>query len=692
MLVPVTDQDYDGFQIFGLIVNFIYRLWPELISLGFIGRINTPIVKIYPKNKRDPVINIYDLKDKDKFVNNHAHDLDKYYIKYCKGLGNNTKEDAKEIFKDFNSKLISCMPSEDIDKIMTIYYDKETDGRKIKFSNPPIDKGNIFNSDRLFITDFIEIYVHSFHIDNLSRKLLGIDGLNEVNRKILYTIKKLPKQQHPIEVYKFAARVAENSAYHHGDGPLCGAVIKSLQCYPGGGKNYPINLPVGEYGSRSEFGHDAASPRYLNVIPNYKLVEVLFPTCDDPLLQYQKDNDDIIEPFAYIPIVPFSIMEYYNVPASGWKSTILPIKFHSVKNVVLKLMDHCLNNDNTTFDKNLLQDLPFRLIMEFEDRGFRNKIERIELNSGIEKRHRICSFGEMYVENKRNKSIINIKELPMYVSTLGYKNSIISSKLTSDEINSLSDPDVVDITFTANEHLPSGRITDFETLSKYHLVEYYTPCINIIKPDKTVYECNTRYTEAVLLWFPYRVKLYVSRIKKLVTHNLTKIIRLINIIHFIEMANTKKLNVDGLIKETAIMKLTLLKFTKLSFVSNKKNLFNEIGDYKNLLHEFYNNPDYEYLFVLNANDKFDDKLKSMKEKLNELIQQLLKYEAVIIIDSNEIYLNKLKYTFDKIIEIPFEKISNIVITNKIIYNVWINELNELENVINAGHSINWCYK
>ena len=43
-IVGLTDQDLDGFNIFGLIATFFLTYWPELIRRGFVKRIQTPVI------------------------------------------------------------------------------------------------------------------------------------------------------------------------------------------------------------------------------------------------------------------------------------------------------------------------------------------------------------------------------------------------------------------------------------------------------------------------------------------------------------------------------------------------------------------------------------------------------------------------------------------------------------------------
>ena len=47
----MTDQDHDGSHIKGLVMNIFHSLWPELLKLGYITSMITPIIKATNKKK-----------------------------------------------------------------------------------------------------------------------------------------------------------------------------------------------------------------------------------------------------------------------------------------------------------------------------------------------------------------------------------------------------------------------------------------------------------------------------------------------------------------------------------------------------------------------------------------------------------------------------------------------------------------
>ena len=104
-ILILTDQDLDGYHISGLIINFIHTFWRELLQVdGFIKTLQTPILKAFKKGKKPKIF--YHLSDFKKWIDeNEEHK--KYDVKYYKGLGTSTREEAMECFEDFDTKVLT---------------------------------------------------------------------------------------------------------------------------------------------------------------------------------------------------------------------------------------------------------------------------------------------------------------------------------------------------------------------------------------------------------------------------------------------------------------------------------------------------------------------------------------------------------------------------------------------------------
>lgn len=110
-IIILTDQDVDGSHIKGLIVNMLQCYWPELLKIdGFIQTIATPIIKAFLKTdkKKKNGLSFYTITDYEKWVREVLDgDTTKYIIKYYKGLGTSDDKEAREIFSDFEKRIVS---------------------------------------------------------------------------------------------------------------------------------------------------------------------------------------------------------------------------------------------------------------------------------------------------------------------------------------------------------------------------------------------------------------------------------------------------------------------------------------------------------------------------------------------------------------------------------------------------------
>lgn len=82
-IIISTDQDMDGYAIRCLVVNFLYKYWPELIENGFVYILETPLYEVIEK-KSGNVNYFYNKEDYETFVGDKNS---KYDISYFKGLG-----------------------------------------------------------------------------------------------------------------------------------------------------------------------------------------------------------------------------------------------------------------------------------------------------------------------------------------------------------------------------------------------------------------------------------------------------------------------------------------------------------------------------------------------------------------------------------------------------------------------------
>ena len=318
-IAGLTDQDLDGFNIFGLLSTFIMAYWPALVKRGFIRRIYTPVVRAYPKKKTKTlkVKEFYFEKDVDEWIEDVGDEYVKttYNLRYYKGLGSHNKSygEVKQMFKKIDGKICTFILDERAIRNMEIYYGTNTAPRKIALSRPVTWKtvrGLRVPMSQQFARDTKE-----FQRDNIVRKLLSlVDGFVRSRRQVFYTARMLGKNQN-IKVQGLAGQTIAKADYHHGDASLSNTIIRMAQAYPGA-RNLPLLRPMGEFGTRDQNYKNSAAARYIETQFNHQLGDKLFRHEDDWVLKYGPDNKN--EPLYYVPIIPYVLCETNELPATGW--------------------------------------------------------------------------------------------------------------------------------------------------------------------------------------------------------------------------------------------------------------------------------------------------------------------------------------------------------------------------------------
>ena len=88
-----------------------------------------------------------------------------------------------------------------------------------------------------------------------------------------------------------------------------------------GSNNINLLEPIGQYGSRHMGGKEAASARYIHTAMS-KVARLIFRPEDDPLMEYQIEEGQKIEPVWYLPIIPMILVNGSEGIGTGWRSTI----------------------------------------------------------------------------------------------------------------------------------------------------------------------------------------------------------------------------------------------------------------------------------------------------------------------------------------------------------------------------------
>jgi len=329
-LMIMTDQDQDGSHIKGLLINFIHHNWPSLLKLPFLEEFITPIVKVKKGNEK---FSFYSLPEFNEWKS-QTRDYKSWNIKYYKGLGTSTSEEAKEYFSNLTRNRIKFKyegPQDD-QSIELAFSKKMVDDRKVWLTNSMEDRKRrrelglpevyLYERDTREITyrDFINKELILFSNADNERSIPSLmDGLKPGQRKVLFTCFKRNDTKE-VKVAQLAASVGERSAYHHGEVSLQSTIIGLAQDFVGS-NNIPLLKPIGQFGTRLQGGKDSASARYIFTMLS-PLARKLFPVDDDPLLNYLYDDNLRIEPEYYVPIIPTVLINGATGIGTGWSTNI----------------------------------------------------------------------------------------------------------------------------------------------------------------------------------------------------------------------------------------------------------------------------------------------------------------------------------------------------------------------------------
>jgi DNA topoisomerase-2 len=373
-ILLLTDQDVDGSHIKGLFINMLHTLWPSLVKReSFVQSLNTPIVKAI---KGKDIITFYNLTDYGKWKDTpESHN---YKVKYYKGLGTSTAQEAKEYFIDIEDKLLNYLwenidvdvkakfsdsdkqpvtkggkkpkgkkqiveesdsdsgsdcdedaidvfiPKHDDDDAIRLAFDKSRADDRKKWLMA-YDKNKVLTYEQKIIPyyDFIHYDLIHFSNEDLFRSIPSvIDGLKPSQRKILYGAYLRGLDKAEVKVAQLAGFVSDKAAYHHGEMSLNGAIIGMAQNFVGS-NNINILFPAGQFGTRLKGGSDAASPRYIWTSLE-KMTQLIYNPVDDPILKQQDEDGEPIEPEYYAPIIPMVLVNGAAGIGTGFSTKIPP--------------------------------------------------------------------------------------------------------------------------------------------------------------------------------------------------------------------------------------------------------------------------------------------------------------------------------------------------------------------------------
>lgn len=318
----LTDQDLDGSHIKGLCINLFHSEWPSLLKIpGFISFMNTPILRATKKGQE--VVSFYNEGEYETWKQGIEQSaMNSWKVKYYKGLGTSGKAEWEEYFE--HKKIVDFIHNgpESDNAVDKVFNKGRADDRKSWLE--AYDKTAFLNTARKQVPyeEFIDKEMIHFSTYDCARSIPNMtDGLKTSLRKILFASFKTNLTSE-MKVAQFSAVVAKETAYHHGEVSLQGAIVNMAQNYCGS-NNINLLNPNGQFGSRNHGGDDHSSPRYIFTELN-PITRALFPKADDAVLNYLSDDGQSVEPEYYVPIIPFVLVNGSSGIGTGFSSSIPP--------------------------------------------------------------------------------------------------------------------------------------------------------------------------------------------------------------------------------------------------------------------------------------------------------------------------------------------------------------------------------
>ncbi|KAH7926207.1 DNA topoisomerase II [Leucogyrophana mollusca] len=601
-LMIMTDQDHDGSHIKGLLINFLDHFFPSLLKLpNFLVEFVTPIVRVSKGKQR---IDFFTIPEYEQWLED-TPDAHKWDSKYYKGLGTSNDSDARYYFSNMAKHMIPFASTQDGDKelIELAFSKKKADERKewLRQFRPGTYLDH--NMDEIPYSDFINKELILFSMADNVRSIPSVaDGLKPGQRKVIWGCfkRKLKKE---IKVAQLVGYISEVAAYHHGEASLTMTIVNLAQDYVGS-NNLNLLLPNGQYGTRDQGGKDHASARYIFTELS-GLSRTIFHPSDGPLLNYLKEDNDLIEPEYYMPILPLVLINGAEGIGTGWSTTI---PCYNPEDVVANIRRMMAGED-------LVPMLPWW-------RGFKGTIKKVG-------DHKYDVTG---VARKINDTTVEITELPIHKWTQNYKaelEAMIGEKGDGVIKDYKEHHDNVNIHFVI-----SMSAKDLEKAEEQGLVEFFKltgkintsnmMCFNF---DGKIQKYNSP-EEIIEEFYPQRLAYYQKRKDFLANELQTQFERLSNQARFVQMIIDKKLVVSNRKKVDIIAELRKLSFRPFPKVAKAK----AAGENEDIVEQDEDDEeagpagsatDYDYLLGMPI-------YSLTKEKIDKLLQQAAEKEAELL--------------------------------------------------------------
>ena len=668
-IVLMTDQDDHGIgQITGLCISHFERFRPDLMDEGRIAYLGSPIIRAFPRGS-GAVLSFYSNAEYHTWLS--GVDVSKFVIEYYKGLATHNDEEAIEIMKQYNTRLCLIRRDPGAHATCETYYGLNVAPRKIELSHENrADKGNAGRSQAFSqetsCTQHLKTYVYDFQQMNNRSKLPDIiDGLNPARRKVVCatrTMKGIAK------VFVVASHVAKPMKYHHGSTSLEGTIVNMAQQFVGA-RNLPQMLPLSQFGTRWDGPSVHGETRYIKTKTNTALVNALYPSEDNAVLQYIYDEGEKCEPCYYVPVAPTALLESLSVPANAWKYEGYARDWNSVRDRVFAMINNleqtghvpeykeCRANDDDELPfwsrgwTGAIRNIPNRRIVNLNEWHGNDDALKPAWNEHItwdSKGLRTFDIDEWwfigtYVRDTVPGDVVRVIELPFGVWVEPWKESIEELDLV-EKVDDYSkgeslnlcvkfQPGAIDLIYADKKYRKAGRDPLEVYLKLTKKIQKELNFTQWIDGGSRTRICRT-YMEVLYIWFKERYDTYVKRmcrrevLLKIMIKHLEEIIRYVdsgNKYEFGRMTEEEGIEVLRCDKYWMFSSSGLRDSSDIPTDELNARLMAPPADVAAMPKQ--GAPDYNYLFRINARDRFEKARSNREAQLNLLREELSALES-----------------------------------------------------------------
>ena len=334
----MTDQDVDGFHIKGLVMNFLDAQFEGIIGVLKLDAMSTPLIKATWAGSAGTGAGAgtHEFFSSAEYAQFRDGKPAPTRVKYYKGLGTSTPQEAKQYFADIARYTTSYSP--DGKEMLAAFFARTAvQTRKTAIRGAMAAAAPSTTQRTQTIGEFVTTELTTYSVDAVLRAIPSVvDGLKPSQRKVLWTT--LRGKRGETKVAQLAAYIAHETAYHHGEASMQQTIVAMAQDFVGS-NNAALLLPIGQFGSRRMGGSDAASARYI-FTALAPVATLAFPVADLALVAQQEEDGQVIEPRHLLPVIPWLLVNGCVGIATGFSTTV---PMHDVRDVCARLREYIVD-------------------------------------------------------------------------------------------------------------------------------------------------------------------------------------------------------------------------------------------------------------------------------------------------------------------------------------------------------------